>query len=884
MKTKILSIIMASLILMSVFTMNINIYADNSDYLLEEYAENNEFLKAIGVYDDDFNENAKAVLSRGEFIHYAFRLLNYNAQPVEQSPFWDLKPDYEYYKSVANAYMCGIVNGYADGSVGVYKSIKVEDAIGILVRILGYENFVNEAYTYPDGVHKLGVRLKLVDNLSFEEELTYSGMSALLKRVLRTPVMEQTVFGDKEDFDNSEDVTLLSQNFDIYFIEGIVTSDQISSLSKYDEVNLGKIKILDTTINMDYSGIRYLGYYVECWYKSENNSKTNELVYINPVNNDVTTILDEQFDLVVDNTIKYYINNKEKRVRTNFATVYIYNGKKIDYTTEFNEELFKINEGNIVAVDNNTDGIADVVYINNYYNFVVKNYSASDNALLGYGNKLIDFEDDELVYNIKDIYNKNIDVSSLKEYDVLSVLESKDKKYIDITVAYNRITASYEEMGNDGSYKTITLKGETYQAAPDYYAQNDISYYLGKPAVFCINMFGRVAAIYNENAFSLDKFALVVDAIKGEGARPEDDSKIQILDNSDNKLEFLKLNSRVKFDGTPLDADKVIEKLWDKAVAKDELIGTFIRYTQNEEGLVTLIDTPEKGTKEEELSLNTVWTPEDGQLTYKGYGYFAVNYYKNSNTKFFGVPSSKSVAEGDSECECYESLRSDYKTKPYIYTLGSNTAIMSGVVFEKEATSSENKVDEREKLFVVDNITSVLNSDGDEIKLLKLVSETGEVAIEVEEKQLPLINDLSRGDVVRYTMSLSGKLTATQKLFDFSDRKAVLGNNITNGHNQLRVGIASNLFDEMYLNTAMIDKTNSELIDKPVENGGLSKSDFVNISIAKSHVFKVDKENITFEPSSASNIKTYDVYGKDASIVISVMRYNQNVDMLIFSE
>ncbi|MBE7038099.1 MAG: hypothetical protein E7404_04260 [Ruminococcaceae bacterium] len=341
MKTKILSIIMASLILMSVFTININIYADNSDYLLEEYAENNEFLKAIGIYDDDFNENAKAVLSRGEFIHYAFRLLNYNAQPVEQSPFWDLKPDYEYYKSVANAYMCGIVNGYADGSVGVYKSIKVEDAIGILVRILGYENFVNEAYTYPDGVHKLGVRLKLVDNLSFEEELTYSGMSALLKRVLRTPVMEQTVFGDKEDFDNSEDVTLLSQNFDIYFIEGIVTSDQISSLSKYDEVNLGKIKILDTTINMDYSGIRYLGYYVECWYKCENNSKTNELVYINPVNNDVTTILDEQFDLVVDNTIKYYINNKEKRVKTNFATVYIYNGKKIDYTTEFNEELFK---------------------------------------------------------------------------------------------------------------------------------------------------------------------------------------------------------------------------------------------------------------------------------------------------------------------------------------------------------------------------------------------------------------------------------------------------------------------------------------------------------------------------------------------------------------
>lgn len=877
MKTKILSIFMALLVFMSVFTMNINIYADNLDFLLGEYEENNEFLKAVGIYDADFNENGTTILSRGDFLHYAFRLLNYQLQPVEESPFWDLDTDYVHYDSVVNAYMCGILKGYSDGSVGVYKSIKVEDAIGILLRILGYDSFSNGAYEYPQGVHKLGVNLKLAENLSFEQELTYSAMSALLKRVLRTPLMEQTKFGDTQAFDNSEDVTLLTENFDIYYIEGIVEADQISSLNNETEANPRKIKILDTSIDMNYSGKRYLGYNVECWYKDINNKK--DVVYMNPVNNEVTTILDQEFDSVSDTAINYYVDGKDKRVRLGNTTVYLYNGKKIDYSTQFNEELFKLNEGNIVAVDNNTDNVADVVYINNYYNFVVKNYSASENALLGHGNKVIDFEDDELVYNIKDIYNKNVDVSALKEYDVLSVLESKDEKYVDITVAYNRITASYEEIGNEGSYKTITLKGETYQAAPDYYAQNDISNYLGKPAVFCINMFGRVAAIYNENAFGTNKFALVVDAIKGEGARPQDDSKLQILDNSDNKLQFIKLNSKVKFDGTSLDADVVIDKLWEKAVAEDELIATFIRYTQNEDGLVTLIDTPEKGTKEEALSLTTVWTPEDGQLNYKGYGYFAVNYYKNANTKFFGVPSSKSIAEGDTECECYEGLTNDYKPTPYIYTLGDDTAIMCGVIVEKMVSDiTTNEVQETSKLFVVDNITSVLNSEGDEIKQLKLISETGEVSIPVEDKQMPLIENLSRGDVVRYTMSLSGKLTATQKLFDYSDRKPVLGYNVTNGHNQLRIGVASDLFDGLYLKTAMIDKKDSSTIDT------LPRASFINVDISKAHVFKVDKENITFEPASASNIKTYDVYGKDADIVISVMRYNQNTDMLIFSE
>ena len=108
--------------------------------------------------------------------------------------------------------------------------------------------------------------------------------------------------------------------------------------------------------------------------------------------------------------------------------------------------------------------------------------------------------------------------------------------------------------------------------------------------------------------------------------------------------------------------------------------------------------------------------------------------------------------------------------------------------------------------------------------------------------------------------------------------ESLLGNNITNGHNQLRIGVASDLFDGLYLKTAMIDKKDSSTIDT------LPRASFINVDISKAHVFKVDKENITFEPASASNIKTYDVYGKDADIVISVMRYNQNTDMLIFSE
>ena len=286
------------------------VYADSTDSLLAEYAENNEFLKAVGVYSADFNENGTQTLSRGDFLHYAFRLLNYPLQQVEQSPFWDLDKDYVHYDSVVNAHKYGLVKGYSDGSVGVYKSITAGEAITILLRILGYDSFLGQAYGCPAGVYKLGADLNLVDGISFSGELTYSKLSALLKRVLRTPVMNQTQFGDTQAFDNTEDVTLLSQNFDIYFVEGVVKADQISSLNRESQADSETIRISDMSIDMDYSGRRYLGYNVECWYKDKGGKK--EVVYITGFDNFVTTISDMQFVDVTDTQINYYEDNKKK--------------------------------------------------------------------------------------------------------------------------------------------------------------------------------------------------------------------------------------------------------------------------------------------------------------------------------------------------------------------------------------------------------------------------------------------------------------------------------------------------------------------------------------------------------------------------------------------
>ena len=97
-------------------------------------------------------------------------------------------------------------------------------------------------------------------------------------------------------------------------------------------------------------------------------------------------------------------------------------------------------------------------------------------------------------------------------------------------------------------------------------------------------------------------------------------------------------------------------------------------------------------------------------------------------------------------------------------------------------------------------------------------------------------------------------------------------------HNQIRVGIACDLYDDLYLKTAMIDKKEINTM------ATLPRASFVNVDITKTHVFKVERDKITFEPASESNIKTYKVYDSNANIVISVMRYNQHVDMLILSE
>ena len=333
---KILSFLL--IVLMFSILFSINIYAeDKNDYSV---------LKTLEIMVGDSNGNMRwdDTVTRAEFTKVATMISSYRksiALNQRTSPFSDVP-----YKHWAVGYIRagvdnGIINGYPDSTFKPEKEVLYEEALTILLKILGYTDS-DCGGSYPSGQYSLANNIDLTEEIDAKlgDKLTRRQVADLLLNALDTKVKNSNF--------------TLYNNFDVTKMEDVV----LLATSKED-VGVPLNKVMTTNGAFDYEivldnligskGTIYVenGKTIILFVEDTNGVAEKQVVYSALSDGIIVYNLGEfeQID-IDDNTITYY-NNKQSI----FASVKsaIQMGDIISvYRTE-NEEIdyISINKGNL---------------------------------------------------------------------------------------------------------------------------------------------------------------------------------------------------------------------------------------------------------------------------------------------------------------------------------------------------------------------------------------------------------------------------------------------------------------------------------------------------------------------------------------------------------
>lgn len=204
--------------------LNIMTGDDNGDFYLDSYVTRAEMAK-IAVASSSYKNTVAAGL--------------------QFSPFSDVKGSYWAAPYIQAAVSAGIVEGYIDGTFNPGGAVTYEEAITMMLKVLGYTNDDFGA-SYPYGQVGMAQNLEMTDgmNAAIGEQLTRRQVALLVCNTLDTAMKESG--RDLITVHNCQildDVTIIaSQNED-----STLSSDEISTTS-------GKYRI-DESFDMSYVGL-----------------------------------------------------------------------------------------------------------------------------------------------------------------------------------------------------------------------------------------------------------------------------------------------------------------------------------------------------------------------------------------------------------------------------------------------------------------------------------------------------------------------------------------------------------------------------------------------------------------------------------------------------
>lgn len=793
------------------FLMDLNIERNNED---ETYSEDKE-------------------ITRAEFAVRMIRLMNADAyiQENSQTPFYDVPADYYASGSINALYQYGIVSGYEDGGFHPEAKVNGNEAVTVLLSVLGYKEYANTRGGYPNGYWSIAIEIGLLKGTSFQgtELLTQKNLIMMIYNALFINVYKLDYYGENSRPEIKEGETFLNEVFHLYEAEGTVNATPITGIQGYPKTNIGEIMIGNENYLIgDTDVLDYLGYRVEFIYRYDEGSEDKTLVQIHPheKKTKIKKVAAKDIISCIDGVFRYEDGKKEKTIRIDKGATIIYNDVAI---TEMKPDIFMIDAGEIEFISTDGESSYSVIKIKEYKNYVIHSIDTKNNQIYDKysSGKKLDLQQYER-YTLIDLEGKRVEASNLEEWNVLSVLESQDKESAEIIVSNRSVNGSIEQLKRTGEDMFVTVNGSEYQVASSY--KNLAEQYLecGKNGTFYLDYNNEIAgAKFTEN---MQSYGYLISMSEVDYDVDHDFISLKILDSS-GKVLRLKTAEKIKING---------ERNYNAKTARTALTGLeavqkVILYKLDAFNCVREIVTAgsDKNCGLYKLKSDDTLTYKATQKTFGG----QVN--MDSDTTVFCVPQT--VSSNDLEYSVNTMTfwnESDYAIGAYVF---DEESIFADAIVVQVGTSLSAVT----SATVVDKISVTIDEDDLPCKKLYGYNTSGAVEL-LASVDLP---ELERGDIVIYTQDGLGKINQIRQLFDAETETYVY--NTSSGY---YTGQSYLQFGKVYRRDGNVVQVTSDEIKPDSTNDSLKLNNYLLSGLP---IYKVDKNRKNISPASVNEILDY---------------------------
>ena len=397
-----------------------------------------------------------------------------------------------------------------------------------------------------------------------------------------------------------------------------------------------------------------MGYYVDVYYYDD--GTICQLRYIEPYGSRNEVLILQQDDLETEdaqfNTECVVYNDadgKTREAKISKMADLIYNGKAY---AQFGADTLKIEAGQMTLIDNNTDGVFEVVVINEYENCYVLGTDTRNERVYGKYGDSVTLSD----YDISKIYTadgQETTFDAISSGQVLTVMKSLDASTISVYINTQRVNANITQIEDTGkTMKFTTDSGNVYELAEN--VKNAIAEgkvgaetpEIGGSYTFVLDLYGKVGGM-EESANTGYQYAYFVNMAYDDGV------------GGDLMMRFFMANNEI-FDAYV--ADKVTinginstkQALYNDPRIKNEdgVIHQLVRIRLNDLGDLTELEFAVEPTNAYGYDINQFskdFTSTSAQ--YKGNSQMVFNgiYTISNNTTIFSVPSEDDFDVDDIE-------------------------------------------------------------------------------------------------------------------------------------------------------------------------------------------------------------------------------------------
>ena len=740
--------------IIAVFTAIICIFSQymvfSNDTIVEDYRNVSTEIKAVdylvllGIIGEEDAESflSEDKITKGEAAYLIIKALGLYEIAKTTSiydGFKDFTPGQKYANIVSVAVSKGILSGESDGTLNLAGEITLEQASKMLIMALGYDYRAQSTGGYPNGYIQAANHIRILRNInaSIGMSISKNAFAKILYNSLEVDVLGYSGYSGGDIIYDSDGTlkNIYLDSYDLIVNEGVVQATKQTSILNQDLLMDNDV-IVDG-LRMDINGTKlgsYIGYTVQYVAElKEEYSIAKVLRFSMGAKNVVNYLVRDNEAYISNGKINYVdaVNGRERSFKLNSEVVYIYNNRKL---TSFSSSLLDFKRG-VKLIDNNDDSEIDIVTWTVSESYIVDNVNDSNEMIyLKDGSVSIDLTElEERSLVVREIDGEPLDWRLIQSKDAISVIESLDKRYLEIILLAPPILGQINEMEDD---EWIVISGKRYGLSPQLKDEIEV----GRTGKFFINEKDELFKFET----GVSDYIYIID--KSMPTNLDSNMKIKVYDNYTG-IKIYDVDDKIKIDTITYNSS-VFNRIPTDVVAS---------LTVNSSGVVKEINTAKpyggrvdrKYCKYAHAFNEGVIKDSNGTAT----GAYDEPFKFNEDTMFFVVPQNKS----DEDFGAVPDYKDGTPYNTQAYECDPDTDFVKAIVISFNAADF---VKDDPKVGIVSKVSNALDKDMQSAYFITGFSEGKEFKYiaTVNSNVVDTVSRLKKGDVIRFNKNYSDEI------------------------------------------------------------------------------------------------------------------------------